>query len=124
MEFRTVMLATYFPVLVLMLLAAGFIVHMLVLTVILGPKNDSAVKDDPFECGTIGTGSARDRFSVKFYLVAMIFILFDVEIVFLYPWAVRAVELGWYGFAAMLSFVAVLGLGLAYIWKRGLLDWN
>lgn len=118
------MFNTYFPVLVLMILASGFLVTMLLLTIMLGPKRDSVVKDDPFECGTIGTGSAKDRFSVKFYLVAMIFILFDVEIVFLYPWALQAVQLGWYGFWVMLSFILVLTIGLVYIWRRGLLDWT
>lgn len=83
----------------------------------------SEVKDDAFECGTIGTGDARSRFGVKFYLVAMIFILFDIEIVYMFPWAVNALQLGWYGFYVMLSFMLVLAMGLAYIWKRGVLDW-
>ena len=117
------MLNTYFPVLVLLLLASGFVVSMLLLTIFVGPQRPSEVKDDPFECGTIATGSANERFSVKFYLVAMIFILFDIEIVFLYPWALQAQTLGWYGFYAMLSFLAVLTVGLVYVWRRGLLDW-
>jgi NADH-quinone oxidoreductase subunit A len=117
------MLNTYFPVFVLLILASGFAVTMLLLTIFLGPQRPSPVKDDPFECGTVATGSANERFSVKFYLVAMIFILFDIEIVFLYPWALQAQTLGWYGFAAMLSFLAVLTVGLVYVWRRGLLDW-
>ncbi len=117
------MFHTYLPVLVIMFLTAGFLLTMLALSINLGPRRDSAVKDDPFECGTIATGNAEERFSVKFYLVAMIFILFDIEIVFLYPWALQAQALGWYGFCAMLSFIFVLTLGLVYVWKRGLLNW-
>jgi len=118
------MIDTYFPLLVLFILAAGFVITMLVLSIIAGPKKYTEVKDDPFECGTIGTGDAKQRFSVKFYLVAVIFILFDVEIVFMYPWAVQAGQLGWYGFWAMFSFIVVLSAGLVYIWKRGVLDWD
>ena len=117
------MLNTYFPVLILIVLAAGFALTMLLLSIFIGPKRDTEVKDDPFECGTVATGSANERFSVKFYLVAMIFILFDIEIVFLYPWALQAQALSWFGFWAMLSFISVLTLGLAYVWRRGLLDW-
>lgn len=117
------MINTYFPVLVLMVLAAGFVITMLLLSIFVGPQNPTPVKDDPFECGTLASGTANERFSVKFYLVAMIFILFDLEIVFLYPWAIQAYDLGWMGFAAMLSFITVLALGLAYIWRRGLLNW-
>lgn len=118
------MINTYFPVLVLLILASGFAVTMLLLTIMIGPQRPSEVKDDPFECGTVATGSANERFSVKFYLVAMIFILFDIEIVFLYPWALQAQTLGWYGFYAMLSFLGVLTVGLVYVWRRGLLDWT
>lgn len=117
------MFDTYLPVLVLFVLAAGFVITMLLLSIFLGPKNDSEVKDDPFECGTIGSGDSSERHSVKFFLVAMVFILFDIEIVFMYPWAVQLIELGWFGFFAMLSFLTVLAIGLAYIWKRGVLDW-
>ncbi|MFN8388734.1 MAG: NADH-quinone oxidoreductase subunit A [Bdellovibrionota bacterium] len=117
------MINTYIPVFVLIILAAGFVVTMLGLSISLGPKRITEVKDDPFECGTVATGSANERFSVKFYLVAMIFILFDIEIVFLYPWALQAQELGWYGFYAMLSFILLLSIGLVYVWRRGLLNW-
>jgi NADH-quinone oxidoreductase subunit A len=117
------MLHTYFPVFVIIVLTAGFLITMLAASIILGPQRPSTVKDDPFECGTIASGTASERFSVKFYLVAMIFILFDIEIVFLYPWAIQAQTLGWYGFWAMLSFISLLSLGLVYVWRRGLLDW-
>lgn len=118
------MLNTYFPVLILCLLAAGFLMTMLLAASFLGPKRRSEIKDAPFECGTIGTGDTRGRFSVKYYLVAMLFIIFDIEIVFLYPWAVNAIQLGWYGYFVMLSFLVVLLLGLIYVWRRGALDWS
>lgn len=118
------MMNSYLPLLILFVLASGFLITMLLASIFLGPRRPSAVKDDPFECGTIPTGTANERFGVKFYLVAMIFILFDIEIVFLYPWAVQAQALGWAGFYAMLSFLFVLTAGLVYVWKRGVLDWN
>lgn len=116
------MLETYIPVLILMFLAAGFIVTMLLLSIFLGPKRYSEMKDDPFECGTIATGDVSGRHSVKFYLVAMTFIVFDVEVVFLYPWAINVKEMGWFGFYAAVPFLLILALGLLYEWKRGVLD--
>ncbi len=115
---------TYFPLLVLMILVAGFLVTMLTLSAVLGPRRRSEVKDDPFECGTVGTGDVSGRHSVKFYLVAMTFIVFDVEVVFLYPWAVSLRELGMYGFLVGLPFILILALGLAYEWKKGILEVN
>lgn len=116
------MFDSYFPLLVLMLLVAGFLVKMLFLSAFLGPQRKSEVKDDPFECGTVATGDVSGRHSVKFYLVAMTFIVFDVEVVFLYPWAVSLREMGSYGFYAVLPFMFILVLGLAYEWKKGVLD--
>lgn len=116
--------ATYFPLLVLIVIATGFLLTMLALSIHIGPKRMSAIKDEPFECGTVGTGTANERFSVKYYLVAMIFILFDIEIVFLYPYTTQALKLGWTGFAAMLSFFCVLTVSLAYIWRRGVFNWT
>lgn len=118
------MLDTYFPLLVLFLLAGAVVSGLLLVSILFGPKKPSEVKDDPFECGTIGTGDAKQRFSVKFYLVATTFILFDIEIVFLYPWAVKLQELGWPGFWAMFPFLVVLGVGLVYEYKRGVLEWR
>ncbi len=117
------MIQTYFPVLVLIILAAGFVATMLIASVIFGPRKYSEMKDDPFECGTIGTGSETDRMSVKFYLVAMTFILFDVEMVFLIPWAIGLQTLGWTGFWVMMPFFGLLVLGLVYEWRRGVLDY-
>jgi NADH-quinone oxidoreductase subunit A len=118
------MLNTFFPVLVLLILAGGFVTTMLLLSVVLGPKSYSEMKDDPFECGTIGTGNPSDRMSVRFYLVAITFIVFDLEIIFLYPWAVKLVQFGWYGLWVMLPFLFILIVGLAYEWRRGVLNWN
>lgn len=116
------MIDTYFPIFILMILAAGFVITMLLLSIFLGPKKHSAVKDEPFECGTIATGDAGARHSVRFYLVAMTFIVFDVEVVFLYPWALQVKQLGWYGFWVAVPFLLILSLGLAYEWKRGALE--
>ena len=116
------MINTYFPLLVLLILASGFALTILALSALLGPKRYSDIKDDPFECGTIGTGDVSGRHSVKFYLVAMTFIVFDVELVFLYPWAINLGELGWSGLLAVLPFFALLSFGLVYEWKRGVLD--
>lgn len=118
------MIDTYIPILFIVILSAGFVATMLVLSAVLGPTHHTEMKDDPFECGTISTGDATQRFSVKFYLVAMIFILFDIEIVFLYPWAVKVLELGWSAFYAMMAFLFVLVVGLLYEWRRGVLDWS
>ena len=116
------MIDTYFPIFVLMILAAGFVITMLLLSIFLGPKRYSAVKDQPFECGTIATGDAGARHSVRFYLVAMTFIVFDVEVVFLYPWALQVKQMGWFGFWVAVPFILILSLGLVYEWKRGALE--
>lgn len=116
------MIDTYFPILVMMILVGGFVITMLLLSIYLGPKRHSEVKDEPFECGTVATGDVSGRHSVKFYLVAMTFIVFDVEIVFLYPWALKLKEMGWYGFWAAMPFIVILAVGLLYEWKRGVLE--
>jgi len=97
---------------------------MLALSWLLGPRRPNARKLSPYECGMTPTGDARQRFSVKFYLVAMVFILFDVEIVFLYPWAIIFHELRMFGFVEMLLFLALVLAGFAYLWKKGALDWS
>jgi len=118
------MIETYFPVLVMIVVAGGFVATMLILASILGPKRHTPVKDDPFECGTVATGEVGGRFSVKFYLVAVIFILFDMEVVFLYPWAIKLREFGWQGFFVAFPFLLILTIALIYEWKRGVLDWS
>jgi NADH-quinone oxidoreductase subunit A len=114
----------YFPVLlqalVAMLLAAGLIT----VSYLLGKRVKDRVKDMPYESGMVPIGDARQRFSVKFYLVAMLFILFDIEAIFLYPWAVVYRELLMSGFIEMLIFVILILSGFFYIWKKGALDWS
>ncbi len=115
----------YIPLLVFFVVCSGFILFMLFISSVLGPKHKTKTKQLPFECGAVSVGSVRDqRFNVRFYLVAMLFILFDIEVIFLYPWALVLPELGWAGYLQMLSFMAVLAIGLVYVWKKGVLNWN
>jgi len=114
----------YIPVLILLgavVLLAGI---MLGLSYLLGPRRPTREKLAPYECGIVPTTDARQRFSVKFYMVAMVFILFDVEVVFLYPWAVIFHELRMFGFIEMLLFLLLVLPGYVYLWKKGVLDWT
>jgi NADH-quinone oxidoreductase subunit A len=115
---------TYFPVLLQVIIAMMVAAGMIGASYILGKKVQNRVKDSPYECGIPPTGDARQRFSVKFYLVAMVFILFDVETVFLYPWAVVYRELRLFGFVEMLVFIILILSGFFYIWRKGALDWS
>jgi NADH-quinone oxidoreductase subunit A len=117
-------LQTYFPIGVVLLVAIGQGFLLLGLANTLGPRRPNPVKTAVFECGSVPVGSARDHFGVKFYVVALLFIVFDIEAVFLFPWAVIFTELGWAGYVEMLIFVATLVVGLAYVWKKGVIDWN
>lgn len=104
--------------------AANF-AGMLALTSVLGPRRRNPVKDEPFECGSIPVGPNRGRFHVRFYLIAILFLIFDIEVVFLYPWAmILKSELGLYGLKVAGAFVAVLIFGLIYEWKRGGMEWD
>src|ERR1700679_3839945 len=114
----------YFPVLIQMLIAAGLAAGLIGASSLLGKRARSPLKDTPYESGMAPVGSARERFSVKFYLVGMIFILFDIEAVFLYPWAVVFRELKMFAFAEMFIFVALILIGFFYVWKKGALDWS
>ena len=115
---------TYFPVLVQALLAMALAAGLLTASYLLGKRVRNKVKDMPYESGIVPIGDARQRFSVKFYLVAMLFILFDIEAIFLYPWAVVFRDLGMAGFVEMLIFVVLILSGFFYIWKKGALDWS
>jgi NADH-quinone oxidoreductase subunit A len=115
---------TYFPVLVQALLAMALAAGLLTVSYLLGKRVRNKVKDMPYESGIVPTGDARQRFSVKFYLVAMLFILFDIEAIFLYPWAVVFRDLRMAGFVEMLIFVVLILSGFFYIWKKGALDWS
>ena len=117
-------LESYFPVLVQAVVALGLAVALSTLSVVLGRRMKSPQKDTPYECGIAPTGDAKDRFSVKFYLVAMIFILLDIEAVFLYPWAVVYRKLKMFGFVEMLLFIGLVLVGYFYVWKKGALDWS
>jgi len=115
-------LQTYFPLAVAFIVAGGLAALLVGLATLLGPRRPSRVKSAPFECGSDPIGSARERFGVKFYLIALLFIVFDVEAVFVYPWAVLLRDLGWSGYLAMAMFAFTLVVGLAYVWKKGALE--
>ena len=116
-------LQSYFPIGVVLLLALVLAVVMLTIAGLLGPRRYSPVKNAPFECGSEPVGSARERFGVKFYVVAILFIVFDIEAIFIYPWAVLLNDLGWPGYVTMAVFGFTLLVGLVYVWKKGALDW-
>ena len=116
--------ARYLPLLIHVVIVGAIAVGMVVLSQLVGKHKWNKAKMSPYECGIIPTGDARGRFSVKFYLVAMLFILFDVEVVFLYPWAVIFKELKMFGFWEMLVYIGVILVGFFYIWKKGVLDWS
>jgi NADH-quinone oxidoreductase subunit A len=115
---------TYFPVLIQILLAIAVAGGMIGASALLGRRMRDAVKSTPYESGMTPVGNAKERFSVKFYLVAMVFILFDIEAIFLYPWAVVYRELKLFAFFEMLVFVVLVLCGFFYIWKKGVLDWS
>src|SRR5579864_4078313 len=114
----------YFPVLLQVAIAMAVATLMLGLSYVLGKRVRDRVKDMPYESGIIPTGDARQRFSVKFYLVGMLFIVFDIEAIFLYPWAVVYRELKMFAFVEMLIFIIFILSGFFYIWKKGALDWS
>jgi NADH-quinone oxidoreductase subunit A len=114
----------YFPVLVQIIIAVAVAGGLIGVSALLGKRATSPQKDMPYESGMVPSGSARERFSVKFYMVGMIFILFDIEAIFLYPWAVVYRQLKLFGFFEMLVFVALVLVGFFYAWKKGALDWS
>jgi NADH-quinone oxidoreductase subunit A len=118
------MLRSYLPILILMGLSLGQALVIVILSQVVSPTRPTPVKGSPYESGILPLGTAHERFSVKFYLVAILFIVFDLETVFLIPWAVAMRELGWNGFAAASIFVVILTVGLIYEWKRGGLRWD
>ncbi len=116
--------ADYFPVLIHFIIVVGLAAAILGVSAWVGVRRPSREKLSPYECGIAPVGDARERFSVSFYLVGMLFILFDVEAAFLYPWAVVYRSLKWFGFFEMFLFIVVLFAGFIYIWKKGALDWS
>jgi len=115
----------YVPVIVLAALAAAFAVGSVVMSSLVGPRRDNRAKLDAYECGIDPTPRAlAGRFPVKYYITAMLFIVFDVEVVFLYPWAVEFDAMGWFGLVEMGIFLATVFVAYAYVWRRGGLDWD
>ena len=114
----------YLPVFVTFCLAGALVAIMVSMGRLLGPSRPTRTKGEPFECGNPPSGTAWGRFAVKFYMTAILFIVFDVEVVFLYPWAVVFRRMGWFGFAEVMLFVAVLGVALLYVWRKGALEWD
>lgn len=114
----------FLPILVLIIAAIGFIVTTMIVTHSIGPKRNSELKDAPFECGIDSEGDARAPISIKYFLTAILFVLFDVEVIFMYPWAVNFKKLGWFGFAEMVVFLTLLMAGFYYIIRKGVLNWE
>lgn len=118
------MLTEYFPILLFIVVGLLVGVVPMALGFILGPHRPDAEKNSPYECGFEAFEDARMKFDVRYYLVAILFILFDLEIAFLFPWAVVLREIGWFGFNAMMIFLAILVVGFIYEWKKGALEWE
>ena len=118
------MLDNYLPVLVFFVVALGFSLVMLLTGFILAPRRPGKEKDSPYECGFAAFEDSRMKFDVRFYLVAILFIIFDLEIAFLFPWAVVLDEIGGFGLAAMGLFLLILVIGFIYEWKKGALEWE
>jgi NADH-quinone oxidoreductase subunit A len=118
------MFELYLPMFIMFAIAGVICAAMFALGQLLGPKNPTAEKMTPFECGNDTAGSAGTRLSVKFYLTAILFVVFDIEVVFLYPWAVLFKGLGWTGFTTMAAFIGALLVALAYCWRKGALEWE
>jgi len=118
------MLAEYFPVLLFILVAVAIGVVPMVLGKLLGPSRPDPEKLSPYECGFEAFEDARMKFDVRYYLVAILFILFDLEIAFLFPWAVVLNEIGLFGFLSMMVFLAILVVGFVYEWMKGALEWE
>jgi NADH-quinone oxidoreductase subunit A len=118
------MLLAYLPILILLIVVIGFAISNIIISALLGRNKPSEEKLSPYECGIEPTGTARERFSVKFYLVAMMFVIFDIEVVFLYPWAVVFKSLKLFGLIEMAIFIIILLVCYVYIWKRGGFEWE
>jgi NADH-quinone oxidoreductase subunit A len=118
------MIENWLLILLLVVMAVGFGGVSVLLGKLLGPRNPSPEKSAPYECGMPAVGDARERQSIRFYLIAMIFLLFDIEVAFLYPWALALRALGWAGYTQVVLFTLVLVAGYIYVWKKGALDWS
>ena len=114
----------YLPIVLLLVIVLGFVVTTMIATHLLGPERKTMHKSQPFECGIESVGDARIPFSVKHFLIAILFVLFDVEIVFLYPWAVNFRALGWSGFIEVILFTAMVCIGIFYLIRHGVFDFE
>src|SRR5712691_10052780 len=114
----------WFSILIMIALGAGFALVSITLSGVLGPRKPTPEKLAPYECGMPPVGDARERQSVKFYLIAMILLLFDIEVAFLNPWAMALRDLGWNGFVQVVLFMTLLLAGYVYVWRKGALDWG
>jgi NADH-quinone oxidoreductase subunit A len=114
----------YFPLVIIFAVAAVVVLALLLVASKVGPKSTNPAKAEPFESGNPPRGDARIRFSIRFYLVAMLFLIFDLEVVFLYPWAIYFRQLGVLGLVQMGIFLVILAIGYAYVWKKGALEWD
>jgi NADH-quinone oxidoreductase subunit A len=117
-------LDNYGPLLLMFILAAGLAGLLITASTLVGKHTSSPAKDQPYECGIRPTGDAREPFSVHFYMVGLIFILFDIEAIFLYPWALVYNDLKLFGFVEMLLYIIILLIGYIFLWKKGALDWS
>ncbi len=118
------MLTDYFPIFIFFIVAVCFALFTLIASALIGKRKITPQKMIPSECGMDPVGEARNPFSVKFYIIAMLFILFDIEAVFLYPWAVIFKDLRFFGLVEMAVFIAILLVGFIYVWKKGALEWE
>ena len=116
--------AVYFPILVFLGIAVGLALLMVALPVVLAPHKPDSEKLSPYECGFDAFGDARGKFDVRFYLVSILFIIFDLEVAFLFPWAISLGKIGLFGFWSMVVFLIVLTIGFIYEWKKGALEWE
>jgi NADH-quinone oxidoreductase subunit A len=118
------LLAEYFPILVFLVIAGGIATAMIAASFVLARQRPDSEKLSPYECGFDPFEDARVRFDVRYYLVAILFIIFDLEVAFLFPWAVSLGDIGMFGFWSMIAFLAVLTVGFAYEWRKGALEWE
>jgi NADH-quinone oxidoreductase subunit A len=118
------MLAEYFPILLFIIIGLAIGVGPILIGFLLGPRKPDTEKNSPYECGFEAFEDARMKFDVRYYLVAILFIIFDLEIAFLFPWAIVFKDLGIFGFVAMMIFLAILVVGFIYEWKKGALEWE
>ncbi|MFK7991104.1 MAG: NADH-quinone oxidoreductase subunit A [Sandaracinaceae bacterium] len=118
------MFEAYLPVLLMLAVAIIIPIAMFVITSVLGPKNPTPEKMTPYESGSESDGAQHVRLSVKFYLTAILFVVFDIEAVFMYPWGAQFRDLGWFGLVEMVLFISVLAITLVYAWRKGALEWE